>query len=217
VILGTGGSAHDALDIVDAINAVTPTWKVVGFLDDAKPPGSRHLGREILGPLNAASGYPESWSFLNVIGSDQSYGRRPEILASTGLGPDRFATLVHPATSVSPRARVGRGVCINFGCSIGGGAAIGDHVTVCPGVIVGHDAVIGDFTILAPGAVISGFVQVGPACYLGAGAIIRQNLRIGGRALVGMGAVVVTDVEAETVTVGNPARAMERRVRDGDR
>ena len=39
VILGTGGRAYDLLDIVEAINAVTPTWEIVGFLDDAKPPG----------------------------------------------------------------------------------------------------------------------------------------------------------------------------------
>jgi sugar O-acyltransferase (sialic acid O-acetyltransferase NeuD family) len=210
VILGTGGSAHDVLDIVEALNADAPTWEVAGFLDDARPAGSEHLGFEVLGPLSSAPGCPRSAYFINVIGSDRSYRRRPEILASTGLEPHRFATLVHPAASVSARARIGRGVCINFGASIGGGASIGDHVTVCPGAIVGHDAVIDDFAILAPGAIVSGSVQVGCAGYLGAGSVVRQNLRIGERSLVGMGTVVVADVEAETVVVGNPARVLKR-------
>ena len=39
VILGTGGSAYDLLDIVEAINAIQPTWEPIGFLDDARPAG----------------------------------------------------------------------------------------------------------------------------------------------------------------------------------
>jgi sugar O-acyltransferase (sialic acid O-acetyltransferase NeuD family) len=208
VILGTGGSAHDALDVIEAINAATPTWEVAGFLDDAKSAGSRHPDFEVLGPLSAASQYPETWYFINVIGSDRSYRRRPEIVASTGLEPHRFATLVHPAASVSARARIGKGVCINFGVSIGGGVVIGDHVTVCPGVIVGHDSTIEDYSILAPGSVISGRVVIEPTCYVGAGATIRQELRCGSKSLVGMGAVVVRDVTPGDIVVGNPAQRM---------
>ena len=49
VILGTGGSAYDLLDIVEAINAVQPTWEPIGFLDDAPtgghpPPGAGDSG-----------------------------------------------------------------------------------------------------------------------------------------------------------------------------
>lgn len=210
VILGTGGNAHDVLDVVEAINAAAPTWEIAGFLDDARPPGIRHLGFEVLGLLCTASRYANSAYFINVIGSDRSYWRRPEILGSTGLSPDRFATLVHPAASVSTRATIGRGVCVNFGVSIGGGATIGDHVTLCPGVIIGHDAVVGSFAILAPGAIVSGFVQVGRASYLGAGAVVRQQVNVGEGALVGMGAVVVRDVPDGQVVVGNPARPMAK-------
>jgi sugar O-acyltransferase (sialic acid O-acetyltransferase NeuD family) len=206
VILGTGGSAHDVLDIVEAINATKPTWTVGGFLDDAISQGSRHLGFEILGPVSAAPRYSDSSYFMNAIGSDRSYRRRPDILASTGLLPERFATLVHPASSVSARAKLGRGVCINFGVSIGGGVTIGDHVTLCPGVIVGHDTVVEEFAILAPGAILSGLVHFGRASYLGAGAVVRQQVRVGEGALVGMGAIVVRDVSDREVVVGNPAR-----------
>ncbi len=208
VIIGTGGSAHDVLDIVDAINAASPTWEVAGFLDDAKPPGSRHLGIAVLGSLSDAPRFAGTSYFINSIGSDRSYRRRPDIVAATGQPPEQFATLVHPASSVSRRAKLGRGVCINFGVSIGGAATIGDHVTVCPGVIVGHDAVVEDFANLAPGAIVSGFVHVGRASYVGAGAVIRQQVGVGEGALVGMGAVVVRNVPDGQVIVGNPARPM---------
>ena len=166
VILGTGGSAYVLIDVVDAINAIRPTWEPIGFLDDAKSPGSQHLGLKVLGPLSDAPKFGDC-VFVNTIGSEKSYRRRPEILASTGLATDRFATLVHPGASVSERARLGRGVWVNFGVTIDGGATVGDHVTIGSGVFVGHDAVIEDFTCLSPGTIVCGFVRVDRASFLG--------------------------------------------------
>ena len=211
VILGTGGSAYDLLDIVEAINAVQPTWQPIGFLDDARPAGTRHLGLEVLGTLRDAPRLAEC-AFVNVIGSDKSFRHLPEVLASTGVALDRFATLVHPASSVSSRARLGRGVVINPGVVIGGGVLIGDHVMLCPGCILGHESSIGDYSILAPGAVVSGLVEVESSCYIGAGAIIRQRLHVGTRSLIGMAAVVVRDVEPGATLIGNPARPLRRAI-----
>ena len=207
VILGTGGNAYDVLDVVEAINAAAPTWDVVGFLDDARPPGTRHLGLEVLGPLRAATRFRDH-AFVNAIGSDKSFRRLPEILASTGLAADQFTTLVHPAASVSARARLGRDVTVNYGACVGGGARIGDHATLCPGCIVGHDVTIEGYSVVAPGAVISGFVHVRRSCYIGSRSVIRGHIRIGEGSLVGMGAVVVRELAAGAVVVGNPARPL---------
>lgn len=207
IILGTGGNAHDILDIVEAMNDSGQGLEMVGFLDDYLTPGETHLGHEILGPLRLAEHFP-GCRFVNAIGSDRSYTRRQEIVASTGLAPDCFATLVHPAASVSRRARLGRGSYVNHGASVGGACVIGDHVAIGPGAIVGHNSVIEDYSVVAPGAVISGFVCVGQSCYIGARASVRQQLRVGNRSLVGMGAVVLRDVLPDAVVVGNPARPM---------
>ena len=209
VILGTSGSAYDVLDIVGALNRESATWEVAGFLDDARPPGSRYLDLPVLGALRDAPRIADSL-FINVIGSDTGYRRRAEIVRSTGLAPERFATLVHPQASVSPWARLGRGVYVSFGASIGGGVITGDHVSFSPACVIGHDSVIADCALIAPAAVISGFVQVGRSCYIGAGAMIRQRLRIEDGALVGMGAVVVRDVAPGTTVIGNPAKTLAR-------
>jgi sugar O-acyltransferase (sialic acid O-acetyltransferase NeuD family) len=209
IILGTGGNAYDVLDIVEAINADAATWEVAGFLDDARPIGSEHLGLPILGKISDAPRFAREW-FINAIGSDASFARRPQILAGTGLSPDRFATLVHPSASISSRARLGRGIYANCGVSVAGNVSVGDHVALGPGCIVGHDSSIGGFSMLAPAAVISGFVRIGTACYAGAGALVKQRVTIGDGVLIGMGAVVTRDVAPATVVVGCPARAMPR-------
>ena len=208
VILGIGGNAYDVLDVVEAINARRPTWRVVGFLDDAREPGSRHLGLEVVGPL-ASARWVGGCAFLNAIGSDRSFRRRPELLAATGLRPEQFATLVHPLASVSSYARLGHGVCVGHGASVAGGVTVGDHVWLGPRSVVGHDSMVGACAMLAPGAVVSGYCQLGAACYLGAGAVLRPRVRVVEKALVEVGAVVTHDV-AETTPVGTPVRPSRR-------
>jgi sugar O-acyltransferase (sialic acid O-acetyltransferase NeuD family) len=197
------------MDLVDAINVHTPTWDVLGVLDDAKEPGISIQGLKVLGPLSHATRL-EGCRFINAIGSDRTFRLRPRLLAGLGVIPRQFATLVHPLASVSNRARLGVGVCVHYGVSVAGGVSVGHHVWLAPASVIGHDAQIGDFSIVAPAAVVSGFVQIGKASYVGAGSVIRQRVRIGDGALVGMGAVVVRDVEEETTVVGNPSRVLFR-------
>jgi sugar O-acyltransferase (sialic acid O-acetyltransferase NeuD family) len=207
IILGTSGNAYDVLDVVEAVNRVNSTWSIAGFLDDGRPTGVDHLGFPVLGRLSDGVRFGDCL-FINAIGSDRSFRRRAEFVASTGVPADRFATLVHPAASVSSRARLGRGVCVNFGASIAGAVAVGDHASIGPRAIIGHDTTIGPYTVIAPGAVVSGFVRVGRSCYIGAGAAVRQQLDIADEALIGMGAVVVRSVSPELTVIGNPARPM---------
>jgi sugar O-acyltransferase (sialic acid O-acetyltransferase NeuD family) len=214
VILGAGGNAFDVLDIVEAINAgvASPVWRIAGFLDDTRPAGTKHYEYEILGRLREATQFSNA-TFIECIGSDKSFRRRPSIIEATGLRNEQFATLVHPRASVSPRAKLGRGVYVSYGCCIGGNVTIGNHVLICPGVIIGHDTVVGDYTVLAPGSLVSGFVNIGRNCYIGARSAIRQQQKIGAEVLVGIGAVVVRDVEAGATVVGNPARVLVRKER----
>jgi serine acetyltransferase len=193
IILGTGGNALDFLDVVDAINAVAPTWDLVGFLDDGRDPGSTYHNVEILGSIARATEFRRCW-FVNAVGSDKSYRRRPDVVAATGLGDQFFATLIHPGASVSRRGEV----------------EVGRHATLGPNCTIGHNAVIEDFAVVASGAVVSGFVRLGSGCYVGAGAAVKQNVEVGAGALVALGAVVVRDVPERATVIGNPARPLSR-------
>ena len=209
IIIGTSGNTLDILDIVEAINLRQLTWEIEGILDDSRPRDSEFEGIKILGGVREASRFTGRM-FVNAIGSDKSYRKKPEIISQTGLAPDRFATLIHPLSSISRRARVGPGSCVNSGVVVASGVTVGAHVWLGSGCVIGHDTKIEDHTLIAPGAVVSGFATIGPAAYVGAGACVRQRVTIGERALVGLGAVVIGDVAGSTTVVGNPARVLVR-------
>jgi sugar O-acyltransferase (sialic acid O-acetyltransferase NeuD family) len=207
IILGTGGTAYDIVQIVEAINAIAPTWEIAGFLDDAKPRGAKFLNYEILGPLAAAASFSDC-KFILAIGSDRSFRDRPALVARTCLPRENFATLIHPRASVSRLATLGNGIHIGPGVSVSGTAVIDDHVALWPLCAIGHDVRIGAFTVIAPGACVSGFANIGKSCYLGARCAVRQRTTVGDTALVGMGAVVVDNVAPGQTVVGNPARPL---------
>jgi sugar O-acyltransferase (sialic acid O-acetyltransferase NeuD family) len=205
VILGTGGNGLDILDIVEALNARAPCWRVAGHLDDAA------TGEGVLGTLADATSVAARWpdaAFVNAIGSERNHARRLDILARCRLPAERFAALVHPAASVSSRARLGPGACIGFGCSVAGRVEVAEHVWLGPGCVIGHDSVLAPGALLAPRATLAGHVRLGACAYVGSGALVRQNVTIGAGALVGMGAVVLRDVAPGAVVAGVPARVL---------
>lgn len=53
-------------------------------------------------------------------------------------------------------------------------------------------------------------VSIGTNAWIGQGAMVLKGVRIGANAVVGAGAVVSTDVDADAVVFGNPARVIWR-------
>jgi acetyltransferase-like isoleucine patch superfamily enzyme len=68
---------------------------------------------------------------------------------------------------------------------------------------------------LATGATTGGGVRIGPLSLIGVGACIAPQMTVAAQALVGAGAVVVKHVAAHTTVVGNPARLIKAKVRQG--
>jgi sugar O-acyltransferase (sialic acid O-acetyltransferase NeuD family) len=76
---------------------------------------------------------------------------------------------------------------------------------------VAHDCDIGDFVTFAPGVCCNANIRIEDHAYIGTGAMLRPGskavpLIIGRGAVVGIGAVVVSNVPADAMVFGNPAR-----------
>jgi len=211
VVLGAGGTAADALSIVDDLNSCRGQQYLVDALldDDAARHGTLLAGIRIAGSTRRAVDL-EGTGLINTLGSPRNPAIRERITHDLGLARERFISLIHPSVAVSRSARLGRGVILYPNVVIMANVTIGDQVIVLSGSVVNHDCTIGDFVTIASGANISGNVRIGPASYIGSGSAIIQNAVVGDHAIVGMGSVVLHDVAPGSVVAGNPAAPIRR-------
>jgi sugar O-acyltransferase (sialic acid O-acetyltransferase NeuD family) len=194
---------------MEALDCLGDAYRLVGFVDDNPDKiGTERFGFPVL-PRSAVHEYPHA-QVLAVPGSPTSYRGRAAVIAGLGIPADRFTTVIHPAASVSPRARIGLNVLIMAGVVITSNAVVGDHVCVLPNSVVHHDSTVGDWSLVGAGVTIAGNVSIGRNCYIGSGSTLMNGVSIGEGALVGLAGNVIRDVAPDSVVAGNPARELRR-------
>jgi len=206
VILGCGGLGREVADIVDAINAVEPTWRLVGLADDnPSPEDIERLARTEHSVLRRPDYelLPEGTAYVIGVGSGATRRLIADRLESLGWSA---AVLVHPSVTTGADVQLGAGTVLCAGVRVTTNVRLGRHVHVNGNSTVGHDTSLGDFVTVNPLVAISGAVQAGEEATFGTHSAILQGLTVGPRSFVGAGACVVRDVPAETIVKGVPAR-----------
>ncbi|HKA12736.1 MAG TPA: acetyltransferase [Candidatus Dormibacteraeota bacterium] len=210
VVVGAGGFGRETVEAVRALNAVGPTWRLLGYLDDEPACHGMVIdGLPVLGGTEELDSMPDV-SIVVCTGRPDNYVSRPRIVERLGLPPERYATIIHPLASVSTTSRVGPGTVLLAHSVLTAAVTVGSHVAAMPHAVLTHDDVIGDFATLASGVCLGGNVEVGRCAYVGAGARVREQRSIGSGALVGMGAIVTKDIPPGEVWAGVPARFIRK-------
>lgn len=101
---------------------------------------------------------------------------------------------VHPDSTVSSRARLGKGVFVGAQAAIGPDVEIGDFSRVLSGATVAHHCKLGKYVSISDGAHLGGNVSVGDGALIGIGANINKRITIGRNATVVSGATVIDHV-----------------------
>lgn len=106
--------------------------------------------------------------------------------------------------------RVGAATFVNFGCVMLDVVpiTIGARVQIASGVqLLAADHPL-DAVERASGRESGAPITVGDDVWLGGGAILCPGVSVGPRTVVGAGAIVTSDLPADVVAVGNPARVV---------
>jgi maltose O-acetyltransferase len=161
--------------------------------------GERQAAQRLLGRYNAT-------------GPDDAAGRMAllrELFGAVGDGAD---ILPRFHCDYGYNIRLGRNCFINYNCVFLDCAAIeiGDDLQMAPAVQLYTATHPLDAALRKAGLELAYPIRIGNGVWIGGGAIILPGVTIGDGAVIGAGSVVRSDVPAETLVVGNPARIIRK-------
>ncbi len=179
---------------------VRPEPFLAAFREDLHRHFVYHPGLGLLGKLKIAATVDGIWAIAVYRFGRALRGRR---LARTLLWPAFRAAqwVVRQLTAIS----------LDVESAIGPGFYIGHFgpIRVGPRVRIGRDSSIGQLCTVTAGQGSDGFVGapvLGERVYLGVGCRIVGPVKVGSGAAIGANAVVLSDVPADAVMVGAPAK-----------
>ena len=209
IIFGAGGLAREVAFVIKDINRISPTWKILGFVETNRERVGTKIGdysifckADDLSEMNvsAAIGIGDPPAIKEIF---ENFGNLQNI---------SFPNIIHPGTIWDrDRISLGKGNIICAGNIFTTDIQIGNFNYFNLNCTYGHDIEIGDFCVFNPGINLSGGVKIGDGCLIGTGATILQYLNIGEGAVIGAGAVVTKDVAPKSVVVGAPAKPIDQK------
>lgn len=202
IVWGAGG--HGKV-IADALLASESCDLVGIFDDDPAKAGTSVLGVQV---LHSAGGLRSLLDTVDVdavaigIGDNYVRDRKIQEVRSCGLVP---VNVIHPNAHLSRFVKMGLGITILAGATIGPGTMIEDNVCVNTAASIDHDNYLESGCHVFPNATLTGGVRVGQFAYVGSGAVISPNIVIHKYSQVGAGAIVLKDVPEGVIVAGSPA------------
>ena len=206
VIVGGGGHARGVVDTIESAGCAS----ILGYVTDGTAVvGGRYPKLGCDDDLPTLVSTLGSCHFVIAIGDGQI---RKRIVQEIAAKLDRYdyLTVAHPRANLAGRVQLGKGCFVAIGASLGVGAVIGEHALINSNASIEHDSIVSAYASVSPNVAIGGQVQVGEEASIGIGATVLQGITIGDRAIVAAGAVVISDVAADSLVMGIPARVVSK-------
>ena len=200
IIVGAGHLGLDVRWLIDEINDVSPTWNVLGFLNDIPAELARYGVREkVLGPIKGWNTIGDE-AYALAIGLPSAKEHIANMLKGKGA---EFPALVSPRAHIHSTAILDEGAIVISTSKIGPCVRVGKFAVVGDSTI-SVDSKLGDYSNTASYVNIYKNIRVGKRVQLWSQSVILRD--VGDDAVVGAGSVVVSPVKPNTTVFGAPAR-----------
>ena len=125
---------------------------------------------------------------------------------------------IEPGSVIREKVDIGERVIVMMGAVINIGAIVGAGTMVDMNAVVGARAIVGQNCHVGAGAVLAGVleppsaepVRIEDDVLIGANAVVLEGCTVGKGSVVAAGAVVTTDIPANVVAAGQPARVIKQ-------
>lgn len=155
-----------------------------------------------------------------VIDGETRLGRRCVVKSNAVIGEEGFGFAFDEFGKPEHFPHIGRieisddvwiGACTTIERATIDVTLLESRVKVDDLVQIGHNCKVGRNTLVMAGSILCGGCVVMEGCWIAPNTLIREKVTVGANAYTGLGAVVISDVEENTVVVGNPAKLLRRR------
>ena len=204
VIIGSGGVGKEVAWIIEQINEVEPTYKIVGFIDDDKTKlNTEIIGYKVIGDLN----YLKEINYQgDIVIAIANYEVKKSIVEKLKELKAQFPIIIHPNLKIHKSVEIDEGSILYEGSIISPNVKMGKYVIVSPKCGIGHDSIIQDYVSLLWNVSISGNDFIEEGVLFGSGSTVIQGKRVKKGSIIGAGAVVVKDIDERGIYKGIPAR-----------
>lgn len=209
VLYGSGGMALETVQLIEDINAVEPTWHILGYIDDFRGDQGENnpivSGYPILGTNRIIGDFDSSVQWAIAVSNPAAKRGLYHALEKYRL---HYATLVHPTVKVCKDVSIGEGTIVSYGCILSVNVTLGSQVYLNMRTVIGHDTVIRDYSTCLIDCIVAGNVLVDEGVLLGSNCVVKEKLTIGKNSKISMGAAVFFNVDENVVVMNSPPKKM---------
>lgn len=124
---------------------------------------------------------------------------------------------IEPGAIIRDHVEIKDNAIIMMGAILNIGAQVGEGTMIDMGAVLGGRAIVKDRCHIGANAVLAGVIEPASATpviiendvMVGAGAVILEGVHVGENAVIAAGAVVTSDVPANAIAAGVPARVIK--------
>ena len=207
LVIGAGGHAKSIFDVARSAD------REISLFIDPNVSSSFFCGIKVLPEITDDINL-KRYEIIVAVGDNK---RRREISKNImeNWSYAKFASLIHRTAYVSETAEICCNSVIMANAVVGPETKIGSGSIINTGATVDHECSLGNYVSISPGVSIGGNVRIEDLVFVGIGAKISNNIYIGLNSIIGASALVLSDIEANTVNYGIPAK-LHRQLIDND-